>query len=412
MREEYAINVYDPTGTWQSGKKVNALLRCDEKGNSTLEISHINYEGFKGFDYSSADVLFGITLNGIDITLLNVEFSSAKMDNQTIYTVEMYLIGALIESLDVPFFNKCTVFYPYLRNWAKGKSYSSNYDVKNNVITLGGPQQILNAAIDDNVSYVIYFGEDIKFEPFSVNINHISTLSIRSGKGLSINDFLGYVSEFSQFLSIVLLERQRPNKLIFYHHNDIINRYELTFNPEDSYLSHYKPLIDFETFQSRLSSFLVSWHHNYEQLAPICKYLIDSFRSKKAFDAPDFLIIAQALDGYFKRFENKKDGIDTRKLKDEIAKLLEIFNNVDAITDMNLAPDIVADTRDKYSHLIPDEEFKNKKAVSGENLYWLTEKCKLLLICCLLNNIGLTNNEINQCINRLPLKRIINYQIQ
>ena len=64
-------------------------------------------------------------------------------------------------------------------------------------------------------------------------------------------------------------------------------------------------------------------------------------------------------------------------------------------------------TRHKYSHLIPDSDTKLKKAVDGEELYCLTLKGKILLTCCILDNLGLTIEEINQCCENKPITRIL-----
>ena len=55
------------------------------------------------------------------------------------------------------------------------------------------------------------------------------------------------------------------------------------------------------------------WHSNFEEVAPISHYLINSLKNNNRFDIPDFLIIAQALDGYHKRFINKKGGKNIKK---------------------------------------------------------------------------------------------------
>ena len=147
------------------------------------------------------------------------------------------------------------------------------------------------------------------------------------------------------------------------------------------------------------------WHENFDKIAPISRYLIDSLHRKHAFDVPDFLIIAQALDGYHKRFVNKKDGKDHKKYEDGIRILLEQFEDVDCVQKCNIDPTILRDSRNFYSHLCPDEE--KKSAVDNADLYWLTEKCKILLTCCILNMLGLTNEEINLCCEHSPISQII-----
>lgn len=147
------------------------------------------------------------------------------------------------------------------------------------------------------------------------------------------------------------------------------------------------------------------WHENFEKVAPITSYLIQSLKRMNKFDVPDFLIIAQALDGYFKRFENKEKSAKKEHYKKEIEFLLDKFKNIEAIQKCNIDAEVLKDSRHKYSHLYPDEE--ESKAVEGIDLYWLTEKCKILLTCCILNMIGLTNEEINLCCKDSPISQII-----
>ena len=150
---------------------------------------------------------------------------------------------------------------------------------------------------------------------------------------------------------------------------------------------------------------LITWHENYEKMSPISSYLIRSLQKKNSFDVPDFLIIAQALDGYHKRFVNSKSVINHKKYEDGIKILLKQFKDVDCIQKCRINPQVLTQTRDKYSHLLTDED--KPLAVEGEDLYWLTEKCKILLTCCILNMLGLTNKEINLCCEHSPISQII-----
>ena len=74
----------------------------------------------------------------------------------------------------------------------------------------------------------------------------------------------------------------------------------------------------------------------------------------------------------------------------------------------NLDAKVLAHSRHNYSHLIPDDETKNvEKAVSGEELYYLTRKAIVLLTCCILDNLGLTIDEINICFKDSAVEEIV-----
>lgn len=75
---------------------------------------------------------------------------------------------------------------------------------------------------------------------------------------------------------------------------------------EPSTTPYKVPLVKYDRLADKVPLMLFAWHANFEQLSPICNYLIRSLRYNRFFDAPDFLIIAQALDGYYKRFINKR----------------------------------------------------------------------------------------------------------
>lgn len=64
-------------------------------------------------------------------------------------------------------------------------------------------------------------------------------------------------------------------------------------------------------------------------------------------------------------------------------------------------------SRHKYSHLIPDDDKMVSKAVAGDDLYDLTQKCIVLLTCCILDNIGLTTDEINICFKDSAIQQIV-----
>jgi hypothetical protein len=156
-----------------------------------------------------------------------------------------------------------------------------------------------------------------------------------------------------------------------------------------------------------MCGFYKTWHENYSQINPICSYLIRSIKYNTAFDAPDFLIVAQALDGYFKRFVNHREGKDIKQYQHQIKMLLDAFKDVDVVRRCKLDPSILTQTRHKYSHLIPDDDKKITMAVDGEELYWLTQKCIVLLTCCILDMLGLTTDEINLCCNNSPVQQIV-----
>lgn len=237
-----------------------------------------------------------------------------------------------------------------------------------------------------------------------MTITQTTTLEIEASEAISVRLCMKNIEEFAQFLSIALYCDQNPAEIKFENKE---NRHEsvLLFKKDESVNPGVFSLIKFGILKEKLPLMLNTWHQNFEKMSPISSYLIESLQKTNRFDVPDFLIIAQALDGYHKRFVNKKDGRDIQKYKEQIKILLNQFLDVKAIERCNIKPEVLTDSRNYYSHLFPDEEIKS--AVEGGDLYWLTEKCKILLTCCILNLLGLTNKEINLCCENSPISQII-----
>ena len=266
----------------------------------------------------------------------------------------------------------------------------------------------MNVDIDENTSLSLFQFYHIHTTRYDFNITQDTQLYINSKTKLSIRKYLEYISIFNDFLSIALFGKQSPSIIEFKNKKETRRvAGKLLFGVETSVKPSIKGLLDFNTHKSRLDGIIKKWVADYEQLAPICSYLIESIHPK-TFDAPDFLIIAQALDGYFKRFVNKKDGKNTKQYEHQIKKLLEHFKGVKALQACNLDAKVLAHSRHKYSHLIPDDETKNvEKAVSGEELYYLTRKAIVLLTCCILDNLGLTTEDINACFEGSVIEEIV-----
>lgn len=87
-------------------------------------------------------------------------------------------------------------------------------------------------------------------------------------------------------------------------------------------------------------------------------------------------------------------------LKERLEELLNNYSN-DTLKKVIKDPadfiKKVKDSRNYYTHF--DSKLK-KKAAKGGDLYYLTERMKLLLTCCLLNIIGFNNNLIQQLLKK------------
>lgn len=400
--------VSNPSSMMGLEQKYIGTLTYYENGDSTLEFYHVP-SNFHSKLYCQNQVIWGQDTNGNIFTLFDVVMQnkdSADFTN-TKFDVDLILIGEHVLSLDTALFNKCVIQFPYLRNWAfhdnltihKG-AVANNYVLNN--ISLSN--YLVEAQIENELNWLLRDKQIQNKTKFDLSISQATEFVIESAKKLSIRDCLKQIVEFTQLLSIALYCEQSPSAVSFYNYKT--NRYAfLLFKIRESAKPKNSTLIKFKELKEKVPAIFYAWHENYNNISPISNYLIQSLHEKKTFDVPDFLIIAQALDGFYKRFVNKKDGKNHKKYEDGIKILLEQFNDVVFVNKCHIDPIILRDSRNKYSHLYPDDE--KSLALEGEDLYWLTEKCKILLTCCILNLMGLTNKEINHCFSCSPIQEFI-----
>ena len=395
-----------PEGMMGHERKYTGTLTYYGDKSSTLELYHTP-SNIHSKHYCQNNVIWGIDANGHIFTLFNVMMNEQRLGDFTCtkFVVSYILIGEHVISADDNLFVNCTVSFPYLRNWAFHDNITkSNAGESILYKTPVYAEKLLETTNEEGVCWRLWQGQTISRSIYDLKITQTTTLEIEALEAISIRSCMRHIEEFAQFLSIALYCDQNPTEIKFVNKK---NKREsiFLFKKDASVDPEVMSLIKFGILKDKLPKMLNTWHENFEKMAPISSYLIESLQKKNRFDVPDFLIIAQALDGYYKRFVNKKDGKDIRKYEDQIGILLDQFKDVKAIEKCHIKPEVLTDSRNYYSHLFPDVEIKS--AVDGDELYWLTEKCKILLTCCILNMLGLTNEEINLCCEQSPISQII-----
>jgi hypothetical protein len=128
-------------------------------------------------------------------------------------------------------------------------------------------------------------------------------------------------------------------------------------------------------------------------IGQIWSNLIDSLEKKRVFTSNDFLVVAQALDGFAIRFRKEQ------KFLPELQALKEEFKGINRLKLSDGDLEEANGSRNYYSHILKLEKKEKKQALEGAKLFDLTKKLRLLLICCVLDFLGLNKNKINELLN-------------
>ena len=73
---------------------------------------------------------------------------------------------------------------------------------------------------------------------------------------------------------------------------------------------------------------------------------------------------------------------------------MDEFGEIDLVKKCNIDVKAVVDSRNYFSHFMPKQ--KDSKALDGYELYKLTMRLRILLVCCVLSLYGFDNSRINE----------------
>lgn len=386
--------------TAEEVRQYEGTLTIDEDNQCLLTIQGVLKVGSDLLEH--VDVLWGIDNRGEKYTLFDLYMSRWIVGREMEFKAKFILVGAYIKSFEEPCFDECYVKFPYLQNWTEASMMAVPHDYKKGVITIDYNQEnvFLQGELDDGIRYKVVDRTVCKLNQLELSAKKATRYNIVSESLLSICEFSNYVQEFAQFLSLALFSKQQPSEISF-RKNGEDRIFKMLFVPSTSRKPVTTSLIPISTLKDRIPSFIEKFHSVYDKIETLTRYLITSLHVSD-FDAPVFIIVAQALEGYYQRFLKGTPGVSKKKWE----TLINRFNDIEAVRKCTMNADLIKDTRDKYSHLY-DDESKKQNIPIGKDLLYLTQKCKILLTCCILEQIGMTPDEINASINGSEVRFIV-----
>lgn len=391
-------------------KNFSGVLYQHEDNGLLLEVYHAEITGADIFRNEYYDIVKGQDEAGLHFTLEGLVFIRSENFVKTTYKVRSALVGKHVEDFDEKCFSTAIVHYPWLRTWASYNRMNLDHSTKDITrIELDfSPNvgEIMSTDIGE-MDLVLWSCLNHHMERFDCTVQQSTTLNLNSHSSSSINDYLKAISRFSHFLSIALFRKQFPSRIVLKEEGDD-SKYELLFTVEPSSEAKFASVIKFDKLKERIPGVLQKWYKDYDKISPIASYLINSISNNSVFDAPDFLVMMQALEGYYERFVHIQEGKRRPTNEEGLKKLLDRFSSVQAIKECNMDSSVIVQTRDYYTHLLPDGA-KEKAVTDSEDLLWLTAKCRILLLCCILDYMGMTSEEINACCMESPISSSLHY---
>ena len=383
-------------------------------------------------------IIYGRTADGKDIALLN-NFRSLKINSCADfpivrYTCDFMVIGSHVKGLDEKRNYWGTARIPELTLWCQPEALTTSmfFGKNKSVVRMNvsfstefrsRKDVISRVKVNENTAINIKRGVRYNGDHLAPEIEQYSYLEIRKKGKASIKEILTDIFMFEQFLSLAMLSVVKCSRITLFDKNKyqqientrlyreihIFHAFAERKNLQAPSLKTFRHLFDYNAIKDVYPEILKKWYNEPMELAPIRSHLISSLEKKRYYSSIDFLIIIQALEGFCRRFRSKKyrktHGLPERDYSDLYAmmgSLLSEFGDIDFIKKCEIDKDAVVDSRNYYSHFMPKDE--GKKVLDGVELYDLTVRLRILLVCCTLNLFGFTNERINEILNRSDSK--------
>lgn len=400
-------------------KKIAGTLTYKPNEKINLEIIGTFYSG--NIDITLCDkitgesIIHGLTSDSQKITLINCH-SYASLNLSCPFPIVNYkcqfiVVGKHLDSYDEECFHEACLTFPGLSNWCppcileRSISDNNNQGLISVAISFNNQNILINSTnIDENTTLNIECDITYQDDNLSPQIEQFTYIKILKKHDSSIKDFLPQIHLYEQLLSLATLQTINCSKIIL-HDKTLYQQYDngkkfdnpiklfyIQRNVNDIYTNkRYDYLFDYNSISQQYSKIIYKWYNEKENIAPIKRHLIDSIKNKPVFTSIDFLIVIQAIEGFCSRFR-KEDS-----LNEMLKAIITEFSVIDKLKNDNINIEQVVDSRHYYSHFFMKS--KKKHIIEGQELYVLTFKLRKLLICCVLNFIGLDYNEINNLLN-------------
>ena len=190
-------------------------------------------------------------------------------------------------------------------------------------------------------------------------------------------------------------------------------------------------IFNYRNISDKFPQLIKNWYSRYELLEPAFNLVFEQFYQDQRFTENSFLNLAQAAETFHARIHNhtKIPKKEYKIMKEEIMKttdskyhewlngqfnfgnnlnlhqrLEELVNKYSISVIDKFIPEKdkfvfqVKHSRNYYTHYSKNTE---KNAVKGSDLYYLSEKLKLLLVCSFLLEIGFDDKELSKLLDNV-----------
>lgn len=457
------IEKFEIKGDWflpsNRKEKVFGILNFDPFGETVLELygllSKNVYEG--GFEDQL--IILGTSNDNKEITLYNcyviqrglsIRKTSNSVKAASKYVVDYLFIGLHAFGQSDLKFNQITSKIFNLDEWlgVSGFDRAEFFESENEINLKYSKPKPIQFKIDNSTKGRFDF--DIDQSGFSryqksVYVTQSVKFQVISEETTDFNLLLRHVLVFQNFLTLALYKSTHSISLTLsskqhvedYGDGVLLQKNIVLFFPlrrfvkEQRLKYNIEMLFDYKKIETDFPSIIKNWYTKYEYLEPAFDLVFEQFYSGNEFTVNTFLNLAQSAETFHSRVYDHPRMPETQynKMKEDILKvvpaayhkwLIEQFNFgntqnlhsrlteiIEKYSNKTLGQILgdkdkfileVKHSRNYYTHY-PKE--KKRNVLKETDLYYLSEKLKLLLVCSFLVEIGFNNEYLSNNIEKV-----------
>ena len=282
----------------------------------------------------------------------------------------------------------------------------------------------------------------------SITINQRVEFQVISVSEKCIDDLLEYVVTFQNFLTLALYKSTYPLSISLcgekhkkdYGNGQTCKRLVKLFFSSRNYKINEKPkfdlemIFDYRRIKNNFPYIIKTWYSKYELLEPAFDLVFEQFYNGNRFTINTFLNLAQSAETFHARVHNhtriprgefkemKKEILEVvpdkyhnwlndqfnfgnnLNLHSRLTELTEKYSNKildKIIVDKSQFVLNVKNSRNYYTHYSKDGE---KKTLKGGDLFYLSERLKILLVCSFLIEVGFDKETLSSLLDNVKWK--------
>ncbi len=430
--------------------------RPEEKASGTLKYTPAegaildligSFKDIKDFNNMlKPEIILGISSDGKPITLYKCFEKSSARSYRGLLTSSFYanlvFVGAHFQDAKDIKFKSMSVYYSYLDEWVgiSGFEIKQLWEGKGVVIRYKLPEPI-RADISDKLGLEINFhaiGPNFPF--FQINIEQKTEIKIITSEDTSFEDYRKLIFQIRNLLTLATMQsvqvlnirgttkanQEMIDDEVYYPPTEIFYK-QLYIPQENQKLHRSEMLFSFRDISDKFEYFLKNWFENLGLFEPVYDLYFATLHNPHMYIGNKFLNLVQAIETFHRyRYGGKYLSDEEYKLiyntlinaipkgaqkelkerleeyisygnefslRKRMKKIIDIYQDLlnFFIEDRKSFIEKVVNTRNYLTH--HSEDLK-ERAVKGEDLYYLTQKLKICLETCLLNEMGFSLKNI------------------